>query len=54
MKTVLTIAATTLTATAAAAHPGHISPEAGHGHAEIFAILAIVAVAGVIWSLRAR
>ena len=53
MKTILTLV-TMLIATAAAAHPGHIAPEAGHGHTEIIALLAIVGIAGVLWSLRSR
>ena len=41
-------------ATAAAAHPGHVGPEAGHTHGEIFAVLALIGVAGLAWSLRRR
>ena len=53
MKTILTIAAT-LTATAAAAHPGHVAPAAGHTHGEVIALTAIVALAvgALVWNAR--
>ena len=36
-------------ATVAYAHPGHIAPEAGHGHAELLALI-FVAAAGALWA----
>lgn len=46
----------TLTATAAAAHSGHIAPEGGHSHGEVLALLALagIAVAALIRMARQR
>lgn len=43
-----------LVATAAAAHPGHVGPDAGHTHGEVFAILALIGVVGLIWTVARR
>ena len=53
MKTTLSLIAA-LSATAAYAHPGHIAPEAGHGHAELIALAFIVAAAGALWAFAKR
>ena len=52
MKTALSLIAA-LSATAAMAHPGHIAPEAGHGHTELLAIVAIAAV-GALWAFARK
>ena len=52
MKTFLTAIAA-LSANAAMAHPGHIAPESGHGHAELLALVAIVCI-GAIWAFAKR
>ena len=54
MKFLSIAAATTLAATSALAHPGHVAPEAGHSHGEVLAVLALVGVVGAIWALRTR
>ena len=53
MKAFLT-AVTALSATAAAAHPGHVAPEAGHSHGEVIALVAVVvlAIGAFVWMTR--
>lgn len=53
MKALLT-ATFALAATAAAAHPGHVGPEAGHTHGEVFALLALIGIAGLLWTAVRR
>ena len=52
MKTALSLIAA-LSATSAMAHPGHIAPEAGHGHTELLA-LAFVVAAGALWAFARK
>lgn len=53
MKACLTAIAA-LSATAVAAHPGHVAPEAGHSHGEVLALIVIAIVAVIAFERTAR